>query len=175
MTAFDTDIHVPLVVVGPGVPAGATTDAMAENVDLAKTFAAIGDTSMTGDGHSLLPVLRGHTPGGWRNAALVEHHGGGMSPLDPDYQATPSGNPPSYEAMRTKAFLYVEYADGEREFYNLRRDPSELDNVFSRLAHAARVQLHGELSAMHHCHGAQACWAAMHVRPDVRVRRRARA
>ena len=35
LTAFDTDIHVPLVIVGPGVPAGQSTDAMTENVDLA--------------------------------------------------------------------------------------------------------------------------------------------
>ncbi|MDQ6607224.1 MAG: sulfatase, partial [Actinomycetota bacterium] len=42
LTAFDIDIHVPLVVVGPGVPAGTSTDAMTENIDLAKTFAAIG-------------------------------------------------------------------------------------------------------------------------------------
>ena len=41
LTAFDTDIDVPLVVVGPGVPAGKTTNAMAENIDLAPTFAAI--------------------------------------------------------------------------------------------------------------------------------------
>ena len=42
LTAFDTDIHVPLVVTGPGVRPGSTTNVMAENVDLAKTFAAIG-------------------------------------------------------------------------------------------------------------------------------------
>ena len=31
--------------------------------------------------------------------------------------------------MRTQQFLYVEYADGEREFYDLRRDPFELHNI----------------------------------------------
>src|SRR5207237_871996 len=50
LTAFDTDIHVPLVVVGPGVPAGLRSAAMAENVDLADTFAQIGGTSVAGDG-----------------------------------------------------------------------------------------------------------------------------
>ncbi len=44
LTAFDTDIHVPLVVAGPGVPAGASLPQMAENVDLASTFAAIAGT-----------------------------------------------------------------------------------------------------------------------------------
>lgn len=37
LTAFDTDIHVPLIIDGPGVPAGATTSGMAENIDLAPT------------------------------------------------------------------------------------------------------------------------------------------
>jgi arylsulfatase A-like enzyme len=164
MTAFDTDIHVPLVIVGPGVPAGATTDAMTSNIDLAGTFAAIGGAKMGGDGHSLLSIFHGHAPGDWRNVVLIEHHGGSMSPLDPDYQVASSANPPTYQAMRTQSFLYVEYADGEREFYNLRTDPFELNNVIDRLSHGTRVQMHGELTALGHCHGERACWRAMHYR-----------
>jgi N-acetylglucosamine-6-sulfatase len=38
MTAFDTDVRVPLVVTGPGIPAGATNPAIAQNVDLCPTF-----------------------------------------------------------------------------------------------------------------------------------------
>ena len=45
LTAFDTDIHVPLVVTGPGVPAGTSNNAMTENVDLAETFAQMGGTT----------------------------------------------------------------------------------------------------------------------------------
>ena len=48
---------------------------MAENVDLAKTFAAIAGTSMPSDGHSLMPLLHGEDPPDWRDAILVEHHG----------------------------------------------------------------------------------------------------
>jgi len=39
MTAFDTDIHVPLVVTGPGVAHGRTLDNLVENIDLCPTFA----------------------------------------------------------------------------------------------------------------------------------------
>ena len=163
LTAFDTDIHVPLVVVGPGVPPGAKTAAMAENVDLAKTFAQLAGTTMAGDGHSLVPLLRGRTPAGWRNAVLIEHHGPRMSPLDPDFQQRASGNPWTYEAMRTRAFLYVEYADGEREFYDLRDDPFELHNIAFSLTRAERSELHAGLRAMRQCHDGQACWTAMHV------------
>jgi N-acetylglucosamine-6-sulfatase len=163
LTAFDTDIRVPLVVAGPGVPAGTATNAMTENIDLAETFAALGGTSMTGDGQSLVPLLHGQGVPGWRDAILVEHHGPTLAEAGPDVQAPLSGNPPTYEAMRTRRFLYVEYKDGEREFYDLRTDPDELDNLAGSLAPAQLDQLHSELTRLEACHGEAACWAAGHV------------
>lgn len=165
LTAFDTDIHVPLIVVGPGVPAGRTTAAMAENIDLAATFAGIARTSMRTDGHSLGRLFHGQPTPAWRDAILVEHHGGLMSALDPDFQQSPSGNPNSYEAMRTRQFLYVQYTDGEREFYDLQTDPFELHNLAGRLTTRQLARLHRELSRLERCHGARRCWAAMHVAP----------
>jgi N-acetylglucosamine-6-sulfatase len=44
-TAFDTDINVPLVVVGPGVPSGVIDDRIVENIDLCPTFAELAGTS----------------------------------------------------------------------------------------------------------------------------------
>lgn len=166
LTAFDTDIHVPLVVVGPGVPAGRTTSAMAENIDLAPTFAAIARIHMRSDGHSLLGLFHDHSGADWGNAILVEHHGGAMSVLDPDFQQSPSGSPTTYEAMRTHRFLYVEYNDGEREFYDLRTDPFEQHNLARRLARQERTQLHVDLARLKQCHGARRCWAARHVAPE---------
>jgi N-acetylglucosamine-6-sulfatase len=163
MTAFDTDIHVPLVIQGPGIPAGASTDAITENIDLAKTFAQIGGAGMGGDGHSLMPLFGGSTPAGWRDAALIEHHGPDLRPDDPDFQPPPSGNPNSYEAMRTSDFLYVEYKDGEREFYDLRTDPFELHNLAPTMTLLQLFQLHQELLALERCQGGPKCWSAMHV------------
>jgi len=176
LTAFDTDIHVPLIVVGPGVPAGAHTDAMTENIDLAKTFTQIGGTDLPSDGHSLMPLLQGQTPADWRNAILVEHHGPDLYTSDPDYQAYPAGSPTTYEAMRTHDFLYVEYRDGEREYYDLQTDPFELDNIAGELSPTYLAGLHDELAAMENCHTGPACWAAMHVHQlaDARRRRRRR-
>ncbi len=164
LTAFDSDIRVPLVVTGPGVPAGKTTDDVAENIDLAKTFAQIAGTNMPGDGHSLLQLWQGQNPAGWRNAALIEHHGSSLSVYDPDYQQTASGNPTTYEAIRTATYLYVQYADGEHEFYDLRRDPFELYNVYGSLNAGQHAQLTSELRRMARCVGPN-CWAATHVAP----------
>ncbi len=40
LTAFDTDIRVPLIVAGPGVPAARTVPQMTENIDLCPTLRA---------------------------------------------------------------------------------------------------------------------------------------
>ncbi len=74
-TAYESDIHVPLLVRGPGVRARAHVQAMAGNIDLAPTLEA-----MTGvhapaftDGRSLLPLLRRAAPSHWRHSYLLEH------------------------------------------------------------------------------------------------------
>ncbi len=174
LTAFDTDIHVPLVIAGPGIPAGSTTSAMAENVDLAKTFAHLAGKSMPCDGHSLVPLLRGGEPAGWRDAVLIEHHGPVMSRDDPDIQNRVSGNPPSYEAIRTPYLLYVEYRNGQRELYDLQTDPWELHNIADSVSPAELAQLHDSLLALEHCHTGTTCWAAGHVKATVASLARAR-
>lgn len=171
LTAFTSDIRVPLTVVGPGVPAHRTTTRFAENIDLAPTFAALGGTSIRSDGKSLVRILHGRRPRRWPNAALVEHRGPLRLPGDPDYQGPGSGNPNSYEAMRTSRFLYVEYKDGEREYYNLKTDPFELHNVAGRLTLSRLLALHRSLKAMERCHNRAACRRAMRVTPDGARRR----
>jgi N-acetylglucosamine-6-sulfatase len=166
LTAYDTDIRVPLIVAGPGVAAGAQVGALAENIDLCPTFARLGGAPVPpgADGHSLVPLLAGGpTPLGWRTGVLVEHHGGAPPADDPDFAPASSGDPPTYEALRTARSLYVEYADGEREYYDLARDPLELDDLAPRLAPAHAQALHDALARLSACHGRAQCWAAGHV------------
>jgi arylsulfatase A-like enzyme len=78
-TAFEEDIHVPLVVRGPDVPAGKTADELAMNIDLAPTFVDAGGAKAPTfvNGRSLLPTLHGKTSAdGARKAVLVEHYAG---------------------------------------------------------------------------------------------------
>jgi arylsulfatase A-like enzyme len=155
MTAYDSDVRVPLIVVGPDVPPGSMTDALAENVDLAPTFMRLAGLSPPAwvDGQSLAPVLRGRGAN-FRKAVLIEHHRPETSHGDPDRQTGASGNPPSYEALRTKDELYVEYVDGTREWYDLRTDPNQLDNRYDQLSSATRASLHDRLLRMSLCRGA---------------------
>jgi arylsulfatase A-like enzyme len=169
MTAFDTDIRVPLVITGPGVPAGRTVDQIAMNVDLCPTFTDLAGATAPADvdGRSLAPLLRGQTVEGWRAAALVEHRGPHIDRSDPDmidlYEHGPfSGNPTTYEAIRTQTAVYVQYVDAEREYYNLATDPDELHNAFASLPDAVKTSLRHTVDALKRCRGAQRCWAAAH-------------
>jgi N-acetylglucosamine-6-sulfatase len=164
LTAFDTDIKVPLIVTGPGVPAGRTVGEMTENIDLCPSFEQLGGarTPAGVDGRSLVALLHGKHVSNWRREILVEHHGRVMDVGDPDLPTQGSGNPPSYEAIRTPRSLYVEYETGEREYYDSRRDPFELRNIAASLSPAHARTLHRTLLRIEGCHGARACWRAQH-------------
>lgn len=77
---YDTDIRIPFLVVGPGVPAGFREE-LAGIVDLASTFLDIANaTDSFGthpmDGRSMLPLMTAGTPqtlDGWRDAYLIEY------------------------------------------------------------------------------------------------------
>ena len=162
MTAYDTDIRVPLIVTGPDVPRGVTVDEIVENVDLCPTFTELAgaQSSPNIDGRSLVPLLHGKKVADWRTVALVEHRGPHTDRADPDAPAVRSGNPTTYEAIRALTSVYVEYADGEREYHDLAADPYELRNSFASLSNAEKVSLHTLLDRVRNCHDATSCLAA---------------
>ena len=161
-TAYDQDIRVPLIVAGPGVRRGTATSALTGTVDLAPTFEswAGANADPTRDGRSLVPLLRGHRPRHWRRALLVEHTHSGAVAGDPDIQGWASGKPGTYAALRSRLWTYVEYANGDREFYDRRRDPAELVNRAARLTRSQRARLSAAMNRYRRCAGAIACWAA---------------
>ena len=91
------------------------------NIDLASTISQLAGVKPTlpQDGHSFVPFLH-HEQVPWRHAFLVEYLG---------HDLLKHGGPPPYEAVQTRRNLYVEYQNGWRELYNLRRDPWELNNL----------------------------------------------
>jgi arylsulfatase A-like enzyme len=208
-TAYDEDIHVPLIVRGPGIPAGSTTDRIAMNVDLAPTIAALAGAKAPAfvDGRSLVPLLRTpDAPRRWRTAAFVEHYanarsgtrrtppgrtlpststtqpasafapGAPVAPKNPDDDAgynqqgiqgaRPTPRPPdnainpygiaipSYQAVRTARYLYVEYPTGERQLFDVVNDPYELHNIVATAPPAVVHRLSQRLAALAICKGA---------------------
>lgn len=140
-TPYETDIRVPLVVRGPGIPAAIRIDPFASNVDLAPTIAELAGVNLASDpdGRSLAGLLQGQSPSAWRQAVLLEQLKGPVSPTKPilqDRQFEPPdtadmvlGNVyPGHAGYRTSTYKYVEYDTGERELYFLGPDPDEMEN-----------------------------------------------
>jgi arylsulfatase A-like enzyme len=117
---YDECIRTPFLVRVPGTEARAD-DHLVSSVDLAPTIADLAGVRPGGpvDGVSLLPLLRGRSPTGWRTGVLCEYVG--------------TRELPGWWELRTADVAYVEYVTGERELYDLtgvlgRPDPLELDN-----------------------------------------------
>jgi arylsulfatase A-like enzyme len=118
--AYEESIRVPMVIRYDALVPKARTDGhMVLNLDLAETFAeAAGVEAPGAEGTSLLPLLVSpSTP--WRSDFLVEHL----------YYSHAGHDPPTFCAVRTARYKYVEYGDGEEELYDLKRDPHELRNA----------------------------------------------
>lgn len=181
MTPFDTDIRVPFVVVGPGVPAGRVAGDMAMNIDLYPTFLDLAGLppAQNVDGQSLAGVMRGRA-GLARQVAVVEHRQTEPSADDPDNPVTPNPNtsnqafpnlgpadPPSYVALRMRDALYVEYLGGSGEvgYYDLTTDPYALHNIAPTLPATRAKALHAAMLANQGCSGPSSCSAAQALRP----------
>lgn len=145
-TAYEEDIRVPLVVRGPGVPAGKTIQPMALNIDLAPTLSELAGITAPDfiDGRSLKPLLAGAFPAHvrWRDDFAVEFWP----------HPTPHGTgQPAYEALRTRDYLYVDLATGEKELYDLNADPDELHNLAAAAPGALTAKLAKRLAELRHC------------------------
>lgn len=165
---YEEDIRVPLIVRGPGVPAGRTVDHLSGNIDLAPTFAEWAGVQApdTVDGRSLAPLLRTDPPpvAAWRDAFLLEHGApevvdgsdvsGVNEPADPS--TSPAGNRgiPQFNGIRTRTHTYVEYSTGERELYDLTADPHQLQNSVQSADPALVRSLADRLHQLARCSGA---------------------
>ena len=68
-------------------------------------------------------------------------------------------NQPAYDALRTYRYVYVQYANGERELYDLERDPDQLTSLHNDPAYAqVQADLALRLGLLSVCRG-RACRA----------------
>ena len=150
-TAYDTDVHVPLFVVGPGVVKGKRAE-LTSNLDLAPTFEEIAGLAPQPYrfGASLLPTF-GDPAVVRRNYVFFEHTAQALTHQDPD--AALNGDEldriPSYVAVRSATGLLIRYDfdnAGERtdygyEFYSYKNRSWEKTNAFAKPRHAPEVQV----------------------------------
>jgi N-acetylglucosamine-6-sulfatase len=116
---------MPLLMAGPGLPAGTRSQALVANIDIAPTIAALAGVRLRSDGQSFLafarnPRLRSRRPILLEGYAIprlgVFHRHNTASVLD-------------YFGVVAGRYKYVRYAYGERELYDLGADPAELHSL----------------------------------------------
>ena len=145
---YEESLKVPLLVRGPGLDGGAVRAAQYGLVDLAPTFLDIADASPGSrsrlmDGRSMLSTLR--TGGGGYQDYLI--------------QAGTRDVPWWWRGVRSNRFVFVRYAYGFEELYDLRADPAQLTNVATDPAYAAvRSRFAARLDELAACSG-KVCWS----------------
>ena len=146
-TSYEEDIGVPLIVRGPGVSVGTTRQQLIINNDFAPTIADLADvpTPRFVDGSSFASLLTGSPPPSWRSAFLEE---GTLETIGTD---TPT---PTHKSVHTQDHMFTEYIDtGERELYDLKADPYQLDSKPQAGNEALYSTLQTRLNALRACSG----------------------
>ena len=142
--AYESSVRVPLLMRGPGIPAGVTRPQLVGNVDLAATIldatGANAPASHPLDGTSLLPLARNRDARRGRELLLESYE-------------------VPYKALRTQRYLFVRHRSGERELYGLAADPDQLRSLHAvRSRNAVERDLNSRLRRLEDCVG-QACVA----------------
>ena len=144
MLAYEEDILVPLLVRGPGIEPNTIVTQIVGNIDIAPTIADMAGTKYSDlvDGRSFLPLI--HTQADqipeWRKNLLIE-----TGYWDRDSRII------KYRGIRNESFKYIEYVNGELEYYDLVNDPYELDNLASKLDPTTLSSLHSWIEALRTC------------------------
>ncbi len=132
---YEEAIQIPMVVRYDPMTSGRRTEsAIATNLDIAPTFAALAGVPAPGAvGRSLLPLIDGSNPA-WHRDFLLEHA----------YDSERGENrAPDYCGLRSESWMYAMYMGGGEELYDLRSDPHEMTNIAQdRSAQATRRALH---------------------------------
>ena len=150
---YEESIRVPLFVRGPGVREGQTIERVVGIVDLAPTLMELAGASKSAiearDGRSFAPLLAGDQDKVlWRSATLIEHFGGGAP-----YRVR------SYTGFRSESDVYIEYVSGEKEYYDLTKDPYQMDNRAASLSPESAARMSASVAALKTC-AAVACRSA---------------
>jgi N-acetylglucosamine-6-sulfatase len=148
---YEESVRIPLIVRGPGVPAGKTIHGQVGNIDFAPTLldAADAKAGRRMDGVSLIPTIRRPKR---RPKRAIE-----IEALRPLFE----GNIPNnawdrpYRGVRTDRYTYVVWNEtGEEELYDRRADPYELTNVAANPAYAGiKAALASKLARLNSCSG----------------------
>ena len=123
----DEILDVPLVVRGPGVPAGTRSSRPVSLVDLTTTLAQLMSLrpTLTTDGESFAPTLRDPAVPGYRDTMLIQTGAKDPSVRFPGW---------AYRGVLTQRYSYgrrINNAPADGFLYDRRSDPYELTNLLT--------------------------------------------
>ena len=131
---FEESLRSPLLVRWPGtVKPGSTSASIVSNIDFAETFLHVAGLPVPADmqGQSLVPILKGQTPGNWRTSFYYQYF---------EYPVPHHVRP--HHGVVTDRYKLVHF-DGpdmdEWELFDREKDPHELNSVLSDPAYAPAV------------------------------------
>ena len=140
---YEESLRTPLVVRWPGViPPGSEAHQLVQNIDCAPTFLEIAGVEAPApmQGASLVPIMRGGAPEGWRTSIYYHYYEG------PDSWHSVH----KHYGVRTDRYkLAYFYELDEWEFYDLETDPNEMSSEYENPAYASEIRaLKNELSRL---------------------------
>jgi arylsulfatase A-like enzyme len=174
--AYEPATHLPLLIRGPGITPGTSTGELAANIDIAPTILELAGVTpdKSVDGSSLVPFFRDPSLRTRRPILFesfvetndVEANGeptaqstrvrelARPSSAGADAHASIIAPPKDYEGIRLGPYKYIEWPDGEKELYDITKDPFELNNIVRDANYfPIRAYLHAELVRLEACVG----------------------
>jgi N-acetylglucosamine-6-sulfatase len=179
--AYEPAVHVPFMIRGPGIRPNSSTGELAANVDVAPTILELAgvEADKSIDGRSMVPFIRDPELRSRRpilfesfvETADVEANA--TTPARPGPSASVSilAPPKDYEGIRLGPFKYIAWPSGEKELYDINKDPNELNNIV-RIPNYFPVRnlLHRQLRRLENCIGRE----CQEVGPKIPLTRRER-
>ena len=130
---YEESYRMPLLVKWPGVTEPGSVDRhLTSNLDFAETFLDIAGAPIPGDmqGVSLVPLLKGEDPAGWRDALYYHYY-----EFNPDRRTVHAVR--RHNGVRTDRYKLIHYYNiGQYELFDLERDPREMTSVAEDPAYA---------------------------------------
>ncbi len=127
ITTYEESIRVPLILRGPGLPAGVRVEAPVSLVDVVPTILALAGAEAPGevDGSSLRPLWSGGSDAAFRERLLFGEASGSMS-----WNLKNPGIFPVYRSVRQGRFKLVYESKSDRyQLFDLEADPGEQDDL----------------------------------------------
>ena len=118
---YEPGLRVPLIARGPGVKQGSLPAQFVANIDWAPTFLDLAGLPIPDSmqGRSLVPLLRGESPAGWRTSIYYRY-----------YHDPGDHNTAAHLGVRTSAHKLVYYWKKDAyELFDLAKDPTEQRNL----------------------------------------------